>query len=311
MNNSMNFVAERYPWYGGGEVLEEGFTSAVDVLEATNNNWTVDKVPLMYNHNGQMLDSSDYAMIRSDTGQQLGMGKGRYTVVQNQEAFSVADNLMQKGIIKVKAFGNSGAKTWMLAEFAKTEIVKNDEMGNYLFMVNSFDGSSPFQFIFTNLRIICMNMWRAALKSASDVVSLRHTNNIHAKIGFAENAIEMASGHFDEENDFLRFLAAKQVNTSQTMNYLEELFPYNDADSSRVKTTAHNNRNNIHGLIESGHGTDIPGVRGTAFGHLQATIEYTNYHRRTRGDESKRFEANMFGSGVPFINKSSHLLASI
>jgi hypothetical protein len=55
-------------------------------------------------------------------------------------------------------------------------------------------------------------------------------------------------------------------------------------------------------LVETGKGTGIPGVRGTAYGFLNAVTEYVDHHRVVRaGDRDvaeARFDVSLIGAGA-------------
>lgn len=59
------------------------------------------------------------------------------------------------------------------------------------------------------------------------------------------------------------------------------------------------------GLIETGAGTDIKGVKGTAYGLYQALTEYADHEKvmRVHGDRDEneiRFENAFFGTNANF-----------
>jgi hypothetical protein len=55
-------------------------------------------------------------------------------------------------------------------------------------------------------------------------------------------------------------------------------------------------------LVETGQGVDIPGVFGTAYGYVQAVVEYVDHYKevkpRNRSENEARFESAIFGQGA-------------
>lgn len=69
-------------------------------------------------------------------------------------------------------------------------------------------------------------------------------------------------------------------------------------------------------LHESGSGSDIKGVRGTAYGALQAVTEYADHFRTIRATsgrsrEEARFESIMMGSASQFKSRAFSLFADM
>jgi hypothetical protein len=69
--------------------------------------------------------------------------------------------------------------------------------------------------------------------------------------------------------------------------------------------------NQILTLVESGMGTEIPGVRGTAYGFLNAVSEYVDHYRKVRAGErdvrEAKFESLMLGGGAKIKQEAFNL----
>lgn len=78
-----------------------------------------------------------------------------------------------------------------------------------------------------------------------------------------------------------------------------------EKETERMKKTRNNKIEKVMELIETGSGTDIKGVKGTAYGMWNAITEYSDHHtsvRATKAQSAKerKFEKIMIGDGAAF-----------
>ncbi len=69
-------------------------------------------------------------------------------------------------------------------------------------------------------------------------------------------------------------------------------------------------RNRVEELIETGLGTDIPGVKGSAWGVYNAYTEWLDHEKSIRGN-STNWERSTFGSGASDRSKALKALLGI
>ena len=77
------------------------------------------------------------ANVRDKDRRVLGVVTDRYKVVQNPEAFTFADALLENGV-KYETAGSlqEGQKTWMLASLPHQYIINGDEISPYPVFMN-------------------------------------------------------------------------------------------------------------------------------------------------------------------------------
>jgi phage/plasmid-like protein (TIGR03299 family) len=195
--------------------------------------------------------------------------------------------------------------------------VPNDKVDQFLFFHNGHGGKNAFRCLFTSVRVVCANTAQIALQSAKGAgVSIRHTKNMEVRVGEARRILGISTKAFEESAEFMKKLAEIPMPTSDWIDFCLEMFPSPIEDESgevskRAMTRADNNRSTITSLFHDGRGSDIPGVRGTAWGAYNALTEYAGYYRQTRGGQDKRFESLMMGSGSDFVRRGTTVLRSL
>ena len=96
--------------------------------------------------------------------------------------------------------------------------------------------------------------------------------------------------------------------------FLENLVPIAE---DKPNTRRENVRDKLTELFQSGAGTEIPGVRGTAWGALQAVTEYNTHWRGTRGAKTdvekqpSRLQSTWMGTGNTMNREALALLAAV
>ena len=153
------------PWHGIGTVVEDAPTSD-DAIKIAKLDWKVTQVPVMSNR----IEIPNYfCNFREDINMPLGIVKGRYKVVQNNEAFDFVDNIIGNDKIECcyETAGSlfNGKKIFLLVKLPNKELL-GDDVENYLFFTNSHDGSSALTAGITNVRVVCNNTLQMALAGA-------------------------------------------------------------------------------------------------------------------------------------------------
>lgn len=152
-----------------------------------------------------------------------------------------------------------------------------------------------------------MNTVRAAIASADVRVYAKHTvNGVSNFTGRASKTLEKTRTYFAAYKAYAEKLAAKQMTSLEIDSFLDSLF---DVDrKEEVSTRQENILVEVRKLHESGRGTEIAGVRGTAWGVYNAVTEYIDYERSTKGDGENRIVSSWLGSGAALREKAFALL---
>ncbi len=110
----------------------------------------------------------------------------------------------------------------MLAEFDKMEVLPDDVVDKFLFFWNTHDGSGALRCLFTNVRVVCANTARIALKSGTgEGVYLRHTGDIKANLEKSTEVLDIANKESKKFDKFAKALTKLKMTTkvSVTMRF--------------------------------------------------------------------------------------------
>ena len=271
------------PWHRSGTPVNGVLTAAEAIVEA-GLDWEVDKQPIFLADGTEVRDK--FATVRKSDNRPLGVVGARYTPIQNQESFDFLDSLVDTGEAKYETAGSldGGRKIWLLAKVpGNIEPVKNDVIERYLCLFNSHDGTSGLGTLFTPTRVVCKNTLNMAVGQAKAVYKIRHTKNYMNKIEEAREMLGFAVRYYDMFNEAMKTLAGRLVNVDITNKFVNDLLPKPETKQEGRFETWANKQEVLQNLIESGMGTDIPGVRGTAYGLFNAATEFADHHIQLRG----------------------------
>jgi phage/plasmid-like protein (TIGR03299 family) len=280
---------------------------AFDVLQRAHVDWTVTKTPI-YLPSGQVIPGN-FANVRSDNGRPLGIVGNRYQIIQNQHGLDLFDACAAKGAIEYGKAGTfkGGAIVWLQAKLPNSLDIAGDEVGRYLLLANTHDGSGTLRILITPIRIACRNTLTMALRAANGI-TIRHTFAAQSKVQEAINIIEHANRFYDEFGVAARTLHRRQMTTGAMRDYAEKVFPI-VGEALRPSARLEGTRDRVIDLFETGQGHFA--IRGTAWAAYNAVAEYVDHHRATRGVEANRLESAWLGSGAEVKRRAFELAMSV
>ncbi len=193
------FSVKQPAWHGLGQIVQDYPTSAAAIAFA-GLDYQVIKAPIFAKGNG--LSESfpipdQYATLRTDTKAVFGVVGKDYQIVQNTDAFAFFDAIVGggDGILyeTAGALGN-GERIFITAKLPGYIRVGNgdDVTEKYIFLTTSHDGSGSITAAFTPVRIVCQNTLNAALRTATNVVRIRHTAGAKERLEQAHRVMGVA-----------------------------------------------------------------------------------------------------------------------
>ena len=338
--NDLMFSVKEVPWHGLGNVIENHPTIE-EAIVASGLDWSVSlenmKVPMDIDGNGTMVDievPNQKAIVRNDIHAVLGVVGSRYTLYQNSEMWDFISAFQAKSGILLETAGSlkNGRTTWVLGKNVSqvSEYIAGDPIEEYFLFKNSFDGSSPVSILNTNIRVVCNNTLTAAIRKTKNSFNVKHTASMSGQIDQAEKALGMRAKYQEIFGLLMTELVKTPMTSTRMTNFLENtLFPMptqtnqivslNDTVGtlaevkSRGLTMRQNKIDAITNLIDTGAGTDIPGVKGTAYGLYNAITEWADHDKQVRvvgdGDEREtKFVNTFYGTGATFKADALNLL---
>ena len=294
--------AGEVPWHKLGTCLNEPATAS-EAIDAAGLNYLAE-LKSVQTQDGIPIPQRK-AVIRSDSGEVLGVVGNSYVPVQNHQAFGFLDAIVADGSLRYHTAGalGKGERVWMLAKLPDSIRVKNsdDITDKYLLLSNSHDGSSSLRVHFTPIRVVCANTLAiAASNGRGEGVSIIHKGDLKTKIQQAQQVLGLARQFYDDAEEQIQRLANHYPSVRQLDEYFRQVYPdSSDGESSRTK----NVRQEMLQLFEQGIGHDMPEIRHTTWTALNAVTEFVDHYRSTRGKSamdrsSNRLESAWFGSGA-------------
>lgn len=300
------------PWHGIGTYVGEEPITSEEMIEKAGLGWRVRKDPciasLTHQITGQVLshESEEHFMVvrnfvnDPDRIAIIGTVGREQTCIQNEDMFREMDQFVENGALRYEVAGSlkNGRVVWALARNPAQdfEVVPGDVHRSFLLMCSGHDGKMSLMYRPTDVRVVCSNTLQAALGTgAADGFRIKHTRSWKERLEAAREGFLVAQAQSVSFQETMRVLAAKQLTNDQATEILGQLIPA--PEGKRVKR-AELAQGEVLRLMEEGMGTQLNGIRGTAYGFLNAITEYT-HHQRTYKDTSK----NRAGGNTPDENR--------
>lgn len=295
-------------------------TTAQQVLQNAGLDFTVSKHPSGYmNHEGRFVGNpGHFVTVRDDTGLPLGQVGKSYTVYQNEDAIRICDPLVGEGLIEYDRIANIDIGRKFMASMRMPEgfsIAGWDDVEQYIYIINSHDGSSGIRVIPANFRLACSNQFAyldSLLRKAGinpRALSIRHSSKINERVSELREALKIVD-HLNETfantaEDMMRV----EVELADRIGYYidalglktdEELI--DKVENPYGLTTR--GRNTLDGLLEmeTAETNTAGGIGGTVWGMFNSVTEYLDtkwvYDRKGEKVNEKRVESSLLGTGM-------------
>lgn len=222
----------------------------------------------------------------------------RYKVVQNEELFSFADNILDGGSEWESAGSLKGGKVVFGSLVVPRNIILDpsgikDETKIYLIVWTSHDGSVAVQAAITPVRVVCQNTLNLAMKSAKQSFKIRHTQTADGKILAAREALGLTFKYADEFEKQAQELFNLKVSDKKFSEIIKTIYPKPEKDS---KGAIKKWENKVVLLDEIYHNSPTSaGVKGTAWGTFNALTERLDWYRSARKGNGESLYASASG----------------
>ena len=330
------------PWHGLGTEVQHCMTSEEAIL-AAGLNWEVEKQPVFVKQRSAVVTIPDgevrtseeatpvvgdvivevpdyFAIVRRTDSKPLGVVGSRYTPLQNSQAFAFFDELVgvKDAIYETAGSLRGGKIIWIMCKLPGQIGWTEDPIEQWLVLSNAHDGSRQLLVMVTPFRVVCMNTLNFAMQSATETIEIRHTSGILDKVVDAREALGIITEYFVDMDGVLKKLKACTLKEAQIKSYVHSLFPFKVKTDSlpgmegaldiefgaRMKGYVEK----VLELVETGKGTDIPGVKGTAYGVLNAAVEFADHWKPVKGKNNdvllRKLDSLWFGSAARFKQKA-------
>lgn len=228
------------------------------------------------------------AVSNSKTGTVFAVHNETYELIQNPVGWEIAELLVGKvDNVKVETAGvlKDGRVCWILLRVDEPYSINGDDSETYPFVTVNWahDGSAAMRAFPTDVRVVCWNTLSVADQQADRdgrAFTFRHTKNVAARIEDAKAIMSGVRASSAQYRELADELAVIPVTDEQREQFIKMFIPapIGDVISDRVVSNITDARESVRALFT---GPTIPEAhRNTAYGLVQAGVEYANHLRR-------------------------------
>jgi phage/plasmid-like protein (TIGR03299 family) len=294
------------PWHGFGNSVA-GVLKAQEAIVASGLDWAVDLTPIFMDINGANVAVPRKRAVRRTTDNAV-MGvvseKG-YFPVQNEEAFTFFDSIVDSGDAKYETAGSlSGGKmVWMTAKVGDSiQIAGDDAHDLYLLLVNKHDGTGALKIVTTLVRAVCKNTVTAGIRQHKSMWSINHRKPLEGRVADARNALQMSFKYVDAFEAEVQKMIETQITADAFRDILEKTLPEQKfAQEKKIDT--------IVDLFQTSDTIIGTSAEGNVWGASNALSQFLS-HRESRTEDA-RMTSNIFGQGAQQRNQVHDALMSL
>lgn len=315
INGLGSFYSFREPaWHGLGTVVNEEH-STQEVMDLANlSNWNV-RLEDVILPDDYTANKNSFMVVRDHPsdghGDVLAIVGERYKVLQNEELFQFADNLLDGARWETAGSLKNGRVVFgSLALERETVLDPNgvsDKVNTYLLVHTSHDGSVSVQASITPVRVVCQNTLNVAMRNVKQSFKMRHTQSIDGRIAMAREALGLANVYMDEFDKMANELIEAEVSKATFDKIVLAAYPKPDKDTKGAMTKW---ENKVDLLNEIYVGDTNNMIAGTAWGAYNALTERLDWYRTVRGGNNEGILAGASGFD-PVVNAEKNRLLGI
>jgi phage/plasmid-like protein (TIGR03299 family) len=252
------------------------------------------------------------ARVNPHTGvwQPLGVVKGRYTVLQNRTALEYALDVVGAShgeavldTVGVLDDGRQFFATIDLGALVLDPVESADEVGRFLVVRTSHDGSTALTFANTNVRAVCRNTVILGEREAVRVFKAKHTPNVEDRMGTAREVLRLSVAWAEEFALLAEELRGISMTASKWDRVVEAVFPTVDVVSAR-KRKSHGETVELVRAIYAGP-RNVGAGGATGWAAYNALVEYFD-HWRPGSVQERALTSMDEGSWVSRKKKLAH-----
>lgn len=303
-------AAEGVPWHKLGKMFANGDALRTDAAAA---------FAALYPHGIEQIalqtadgHASDHMAVREPGNGRVIATVGPRTVVpQPAELGAILQPLVDAGALVSSAFTMRDKRKWAVClGIGRDAVAPGDTVTHYLALSGSLGNDDAIVAAQTTIRAVCANTVAAGRAAASALFRTRKTRGATARLADHMGEIARARKAADATVARFRDLANVPVRKRTTVaDYLVRVF--GEAEAKARAACKPGELTPLHREIETlqiaGRGTELDGVKGTAWGLHNALTEYLTHVAPTRGRrdaQETRVERTIFGSDAAKIDLS-------
>lgn len=315
-----SFVSAREDaWHKLGLTLEDTFDAETALEKAHLAGWNVRKTILktVTETGEEIILPNRWATVYTNPvtqgTQYLGVVGSHYTPIQNEEHTELLNAIVDESGAHFETAGSlrGGRETFVSMKMPSTMKVGGiDPVDLYLVALNSHDGTSPFRFLISPVRVVCANTQAAAISSAKSSFSIRHVSGATGHIQEARETLGLTFNYLDEFQKQAEAMLAQEMTDRQFDDLVRGLFAARDTKSVRQTNATETHVDSVTALWRDS--ATMTGIKGTRWGAYQAVTEYTDHFMAVRntgkGESVARATRAVIASPVVSIKEDAFRL---
>lgn len=297
------FSHRERPWHNMGTIVAEAPTSA-EAIELANLNWKVERAKL-YCEGLEVPER--FGLVRDYDKRLYGIVSPQYKILQNDVAFSVMDSIMGEGV-KFETAGSlfDGKTVFMTCALDQQWEIAGDKIETYLLLSNSHSGIDSLHIAVTPVRVVCNNTLQAALRTAKNHWSIRHTSSMRDRIVEAQQVIQRLAGYMSAFVEFGNAMTDLTLGSGTVEHFTDVLFPKIEGETYRMRENRERAKSKLEACLNA---PDLKDLKGTAWAFINAVSDYeTHFKVRSTRKSRERLLDKTLGGGTPMLSKAINLI---
>ena len=282
-------------------------TTISEALGKASLNFTVEKKPLFTTVGDVMTNIKGWCSTVGSDGKVRGVVRDTYGVVNNSDAFSLAEALHDEGNLSFEKGGETyKGMSYLIMSLPQFKVL-GDDVKLYFILQNSFAGQQALKAAIVPLRIVCQNQFRVAFRDADNTINIRHTRTAMDRLDAAREMLGFAGEYITCFQKYAEKLVAAKITKDQINQFVDAMFPLKD-NASNVSIL----RNNVlkADFMQCYKQSDLANFSGTAWGLLNAWQDFethsVGFKQKAQAADYKFMQLANSGS-----NKASEVLGRI
>jgi len=284
------------------------------ILEQNGLNWNVVKKPLLYagectpSANNGLHSTNYYGIVREDTGEVFSTVKETYTPTQNHTIIETMQDIAGDNDLEIiRAIPLNGGRK-VLVQMKRPNnhmIIGGQDTEQYIYAINSHDGSSSLKFGFMNTVVFCQNQF--GWMNSNAFSGYRHTQSIQDKVKELPSIINF-SGE-EEKIAELQHFSGQSIGRDAIEEMLFSLTKIDRAMSPREIEGNFSTRSiNIYNDLQNCIMEETSRVGLTKWGLFNGVTKYTTHMKSAPLREHGRQESIITGSGQKMNEQAFNFL---
>lgn len=277
------------PWHRLG-VAVDGHKSGAEMLQLAKADYEVTLLPVRYITPGGVLLEMEDRFITARVNEDGSVVpfetvKNRYRVVQNATVLDKALNVCgaSKGDAVMDTCGvlKDGREFFATIDLGTLILDPHgvaDQIGRYLVVHTSHDGTTPITYACTDIRAVCKNTVRMGQAIAKSTLTARHTANYERALDEANEVLNISTEWAKSFKTTAEKMLAIPVpaGSHKIDRVLNGLWPEKDADTDRKKENREEILTNVRSLFANRKNAAGYGYNGWSL--FNAVGEYYDHH---------------------------------